>query len=70
MLFDFKCSNEHVEEHWVSSDIRKVRCSCGKEATRMVSGVRTILDPLSGDFPGATLSWARHHEKAARQSSD
>lgn len=69
MLFDFKCKKcEKKEEHWVGSDVREVRCSCGGTATRMTGGAMAILDPLSGDYPGATMKWARHHEKAARNS--
>lgn len=67
MLFDFRCKScNKVEEHWVSSDIHTVECQCGEVATRCVGGT-VILDPISGDFPGATMKWARHHEKAAKQ---
>ena len=71
MLFDFKCSKcGATEEHWVGSDVRTVRCKCGSDANRMVTGGNVYLDPISGDFPGATMKWARHHEKAAKQSSE
>jgi hypothetical protein len=67
MLFDFRCrSCGELEEHSVKSDTRKVRCSCGGEADRVITGTMASLDPLSGDFPGATLKWARHHEQAAK----
>lgn len=70
MLFDFKCRKcGETEEHWVSSSVRTVRCKCGQEATRVINGGKAILDPISGDFPGATMKWARHHEKAAQQQS-
>lgn len=68
MIFDFRCSKcNELEERWVSSDTRQVRCKCGGTANRTVSGANTHLDPLSGDFPGATLKWAKHHEKMAKQ---
>jgi len=71
MLFDFRCREcGEKEEHWVTSSTTQVRCKCGGEANRVISGVQSILDPISGDFPGATLTWARHHEKMAKQSSD
>lgn len=71
MLYDFKCPKGHLEEHWVTSDTREVRCNkCGDVANRMITGGYAVLDPLSGDFPGATLKWARHHEQAAKQSSN
>lgn len=70
MLFDFKCRTCGTkEEHWVNSSVRTVRCKCGAEADRMAGG-KTYLEPFSGDFPGATLRWARHHEQAAKRSSD
>jgi len=71
MIFDFRCKNQHVTEHWVTSDTRHVRCDeCGEQADRMITGGCVVLDALSGDFPGATLKWARHHEQMAKKSSD
>jgi len=71
MLIDFRCKTcSTKEEHWVSSDTTTVRCKCGGEATRVISGGNFNLDPISGHFPGATLKWAKHHEKMAKQSSD
>ena len=73
MLFDFRCLNGHKTEHWVKSDVRTVRCKCGADASRLSTGGHARLDPLSGDFPGATLKWAKHHEKMAKvvpESSD
>ena len=70
MLFDFRCRKcGEKEEHWVSSSVYTVRCKCGAEADRCAGGT-AVLDPISGDFPGATLKWARHHEQAAKQSSE
>lgn len=67
MIFDFRCDKCGTkEEHWVTSDTRTVRCKCGAEAARCLGG-KTYLDPISGDFPGATLKWARHHEQAAQK---
>lgn len=72
MLFDFRCEKCNTkEEHWVTSNIRRVWCKqCGGKANRVISGTMSVLDPMSGDFPGATLKWARHHEQAANKSSD
>lgn len=68
MLFDFRCNEcEKTEEHWTKSDVREMRCSCGGTQVRLIGGKMAILDPLSGDYPGATMKWARHHEKAAKQ---
>jgi hypothetical protein len=71
MLYDFRCPKGHVEEHWVKSNTKTVRCkSCGEDSDRIISGGNFVLDPLSGDFPGATLKWAKHHEATAKQSSN
>jgi hypothetical protein len=71
MLFDFRCQQcKELEEHWVTSSTHQVRCKCGGTANRVVSGTMPNLDPLSGDFPGATLKWARHHEQAAKKQSE
>jgi hypothetical protein len=71
MLFDFRCrSCGELEEHWVGSDARNERCSkCGSVSDRVVSGTMPVLDPISGHFPGSTMKWARHHEKAAKKGS-
>lgn len=70
MLFDFKCPDGHITEHLVTSDTTEVRCTeCEKTASRMITGTTTVLDAISGDFPGATIAWARKHEKAAKNST-
>jgi len=67
MLFDFMCKDGHSTEHFVDSDTRESTCKeCGQPATREVSAPRTCLDPLSGDFPGATMSWAEKRNKQMR----
>ena len=62
-LFDFRCPCGQVFEDLVNSNTTTSRCGCGLEAKRIVSPVRSQLDPISGDFPDATRRWAR-----ARQS--
>lgn len=71
MIFDFRCGTcDHVEEKWVKSDVYTQQCSeCGSVSNRLVSGGHAVLDPISGDFPGATMKWARHHEQMAKKSS-
>jgi|TARA_B100001059_G_C17760311_1_gene542434 hypothetical protein len=64
ILFDFKCEDGHVDEHFVTSDTTEVTCKeCGKIATRLVSAPRVSLEPFSGDFAGATMKWVRDREK-------
>ena len=64
MLFDFKCDSDHVTEKLVKSDTTDIECPvCGNKALRQISAVRTKLDPISGDFPGATMRWAKQREQ-------
>lgn len=64
MMFDFRCEDGHLNEHFVDSETREVSCKeCGKPATREVAAPRTVLDHISGDFPGATMSWAKRREQ-------
>ena len=58
-LYDFKCPNDHVTESLVDSDHTTAKCKvCSKDAIRLVSAPSIGLDPISGDFPGATARWA------------
>ena len=64
LLFDFQCSDNHVTEALVSSDVTEHPCGlCNKQANRILSPVRSKLDAISGDFPGATIKWAKNREK-------
>lgn len=67
ICLDFECEEGHVNEHFVHHDTEHVECkNCGSRAYRMVSAPRTKLDPISGDFPGATYKWERDREKRGR----
>jgi hypothetical protein len=64
MLFDFKCNSQHVTEKLVRSDTTDIECPvCGDEALRQISPVRSKLDPISGDFPGETMKWAKQRQQ-------
>ncbi|NRA49249.1 MAG: zinc ribbon domain-containing protein [Phaeodactylibacter sp.] len=63
-LYDFHCPDGHVSELLVYEDVRVHKClTCGKPAQRVISPVRSYLDPISGDFPGAAGKWARMRDK-------
>lgn len=63
-IFDFKCVNGHVFEAFVDSELRQTPCKeCTEVAVRVISPVRSLLDPISGTFPGATMKWARNREQ-------
>jgi len=74
MLFDFKCDSDHITEKLVKSDTTDIECPvCGNKALRQISAVRAKLDHISGDFPGATMRWAKQREqqiKHERKTSD
>lgn len=64
ILADFKCKNEHYSELYLDNDIRSTICPvCDAEALKQLSAPTVKLDPISGDFPGATMKWARVREK-------
>jgi hypothetical protein len=67
-LFDFKCENGHVHERLTSHNTNYLVCpECGKQAKKIISPVRSKLDPLSGDFLGATAKWMRNREQKLKQ---
>lgn len=64
-IYDVRCPEGHKTEVFAELDA-DVRCKCGKPTKRLIGATATILDPISGDFPGATMKWAKHHEKMAK----
>jgi hypothetical protein len=64
---DFKCPDGHIKEYFVSDDIELTRCECGKDAKKVISPIRSVLEPHSGDFAGATMKWARDRERKIKQ---
>jgi hypothetical protein len=36
-------------------------------ARKIISPVRSLLDPISGDFAGATMKWARDRERKMKK---
>jgi hypothetical protein len=74
MLIDFRCSQpdcREVHEEWVATGTRSAVCpKCFSISYRIVSPVRSVLDPISGHFPSATDKWAKHHEEAAKRPKD
>lgn len=72
ILFEFRCQSCNTkEEHLTTRDTTQVRCKkCDSVSNRVISGGRPLLDPISGDFPGSTIKWARHHERMAKAGAD
>ena len=68
LLFDFECEGGHIEEHFVSADTREAECPhCHKPSQRIQSPVRSALDPISGDFNGATDKWMKNRTQKLKQ---
>ena len=67
VVYDFRCENGHVFEDFVERECRNSRCDCGALATRIISPIHSVLDPISGHFPSATDKWAKHHEEMAKK---
>ena len=64
IIIDFRCNNGHTTEKFIDSKTTEVQCpECSLMASRIISPVRSLLDPISGDFAGATMKWARDREK-------
>ena len=68
-VFDFRCTNGHLFEEFVESNVITSRCGCGANATRVVSATQCVLEGASGDFPGRHMKWVREHEAAGRKST-
>lgn len=69
--FDYRCDACGSKfDAFVKSADQIVKCRCGQNARRIISPVRSKLDPVSGHFPGATDKWLREHEKAGRRTSE
>lgn len=67
IMLDFLCEDGHLNEYFIENDTRETPCKeCGKPAIRQVAAPRTFLDPISGDFPGATMSWEAKREQHMR----
>ncbi len=69
-VFEFRCTNGHIFEEFVESNITTSRCGCGANATKIVSATQHILDGSTGDFPGRHIKWVREHEEAGRKGRE
>lgn len=67
-IFEFQCPEGHVSEHFIDDSMVSTGCKvCDKQATRIVSAVACSLDPLSGQFPGETIKWAKNRQEVIRK---
>lgn len=68
MLYDYKCVNCSSivqRQRKVAEVYDPVECPrCGNNCTRAILKPPVIsLDPISGDFVGATDKWVKHREQ-------
>ena len=67
-MFEFVCEEGHISEALVDDTVRELSCRvCGKEATRIVSMVRSKLEGISGAFPSAYDAWERKRSEKLTQ---
>ena len=66
-IYEFVCAEGHITEAYIDSEIRTTKCKvCDESAIRIVSKPMVKLEGVTGDFPGAAMSWERkRNEKMA-----
>lgn len=64
-VYDFKCEQGHINEAFVRNgeDHDRPCPDCGNNSSKIISAPMTVLDPISGSFPAATMKWARDREQ-------
>jgi len=63
-IYDFKCPDGHYVEKFVDESVYQDTCDiCNQESTRVVSCRGILLDPISGDYPTATMKWAKMRQE-------
>lgn len=66
ICFDVTCPDGHTNEVFEDSETQEVSCpqpGCNEVATRIISPVRTHLDPRDSGFPGARMKWMKTREQ-------
>jgi hypothetical protein len=63
-IYDFQCPNGRTFEKYIDSEISEVDCDiCKQKSTRLISCRGLVLDPISGDYPTATMKWAKMRQE-------
>jgi hypothetical protein len=61
-VFDFRCPNGHKWEAFLPSGQQESICQvCGSNGEKQLSAPRSVLDGVSGHFPGELLKWEKRH---------
>lgn len=67
-IFEHKCSEGHITEHYVTYEVTVVPCSiCNSDANRIISAPRVELDGTDPIYVSAYDKWAKRHEDKAKQ---
>lgn len=68
VLNDFSCSScGTTKEYFVTSETTAVRCDCGEEATKLLSGVTFKANTGKNATTKAVLQWAKKRERKLKQ---
>ena len=69
-IFEFACSNGHLTERLVESDVREIQCpACTEQSVRLISTPRINLEGFTGAFPGAASKWMRTRAEKHKQAT-
>lgn len=68
-IYSYNCEcGHHFDKLQKMADRETAECpECGATANQKITPVRCKLDPISGDFPGATMQWERQHKEKLAQ---
>jgi putative FmdB family regulatory protein len=69
-LYDYNCKRcEHVFEAFRPMAGRQTaECpDCGDTCEMKLTAPHVALDPISGDFPGATMAWEKRRKQKMKQ---
>lgn len=69
LIKEFRCQECGIkQEQYVDTMTKSILCQeCGGHATSVISAVTSLLEGVSGDFPGASFKWNKKREQKMKQ---
>lgn len=67
ILYEFKCNDCNSVFEELTEFKRESTCECGGKADKILSAPRISLEGVTGDFPGAAMSWDKKHAEKLKQ---
>jgi len=64
-ILNLESTVDHLQKE--GSDEDRICPECGETSSKIISATKTVLDPISGSFPGATMKWARDREQKIKR---